>query len=162
MGRWVGGPEVTLEGRDERLVLGLPSSSWRSEEEDEDAAGPRLLRCEMRAFLGANGSMKSKSGWRFCGNTSRTELKISHFTKGRQQVDDAIPERPLRHRIRETSPKGLTSVLAPRFDDFGPTFTCVLHGLGHAFPGLTLPSQGDQSLSRHISSQGRVPPAVLW
>lgn len=83
MGRWVGGPEVTLEGRDERLVLGLPSSSWREEEEeDEDVAGPRLLRCEMRAFLGANGSMKSKSGWRFCRNTSRTELKISPFTMG--------------------------------------------------------------------------------
>ena len=63
---------MTLEGRDERLELGLPSSSWRSEEEeDEDAAGPRLLRCEMRAFLGAKGSMKSKSGWRFCNKSSR-------------------------------------------------------------------------------------------
>ena len=68
MGRWVGGPEV-MEGRDERLELGLPSSSWRSEEEDEDAAGPRLLRWEMRAFLGANGSMKSKSDCRFCQKT---------------------------------------------------------------------------------------------
>lgn len=29
----------------------------------------------------------------------------------------------------------LTSVLAPRLNDFGPTFTCVLHGLGHTFPG---------------------------
>lgn len=60
---------MTLEGRDERLELGLPSSSRRSEEEeeevDEDAAGPRLLRWEMRVFLGANGSMNSKSGWRF-------------------------------------------------------------------------------------------------
>lgn len=68
MGRWVGAPEVTLEGRDERLELGLPSSSRRSEEEeevDEDAAGPRLLRWEMRVFLGTKGSMKSKSGWRF-------------------------------------------------------------------------------------------------
>lgn len=72
MGRWVGGPEVTLEGRDERLELGLPSSSRRSvEEEDEDAAGPRLLRWEMRAFLGAKGSMKSKSGWRFWRKTHR-------------------------------------------------------------------------------------------
>lgn len=67
MGRWVGGPEVTMDGRDERLELGLPSSPRRSEEEevDEDAAGPRLLRWEMRAFLGAKGSMKSNSGWRF-------------------------------------------------------------------------------------------------
>lgn len=67
MGRWLGAPEVTLEGRDERLELGLPSSSRRSEEEevDEDAAGPRLLRWEMRVFLGTKGSMKSKSGWRF-------------------------------------------------------------------------------------------------
>lgn len=72
MGRWVGGPEVA-EGRDKCLELGLPSSSRRSEEEeeeeDEDAASPRLLRWEMRAFLGAKGSMKSKSGWRFCKNT---------------------------------------------------------------------------------------------
>lgn len=50
---------MTLEGRDERLELRLPSSSRRSE---EDAAGPRLLRWEMRAFFGAKGSMKSKSG----------------------------------------------------------------------------------------------------
>lgn len=67
----MGGPEATLEGRDERLELGLPSSSRRSEEEeeeadeDEDPADPRLLRWEMRVFLGANGSMNSKSGWRF-------------------------------------------------------------------------------------------------
>lgn len=67
MGRWLGGPEVTLEGRDERLETGLLSSSRRSDEEvvDEDVAGPRLLRWEMRAFLGAKGSMKSKSGCRF-------------------------------------------------------------------------------------------------
>lgn len=52
---------MTLEGRDERLVLGLLSSSRRSEDDDEDAAGPRLLRWEMRAFFGAKGSMKSKS-----------------------------------------------------------------------------------------------------
>lgn len=72
MGRWLGGPEVTLEGRDERLEPGLPSSSRRSEEdEDKDAAGPRLLRWEMRAFFGAKGSMKSKSGWRFCKKTTR-------------------------------------------------------------------------------------------
>lgn len=65
-GRWVGGPEVTPEGRDERLEAGLPSSSRRSNEEaEEEAAGPRLLRWEMRAFLGAKGSMKSKSGCRF-------------------------------------------------------------------------------------------------
>lgn len=51
---------MTLEGRDERLELRLPSSSRRSEV--EDAAGPRLLRWEMRAFFGAKGSMKSKSG----------------------------------------------------------------------------------------------------
>lgn len=57
---------MTLEGRDERLEAGLPSSSRRSDEEvDEDVAGPRLLRWEMRAFLGAKGSMKSKSGCRF-------------------------------------------------------------------------------------------------
>lgn len=64
MMRCVGGPEVTPEGKDERLGTGLPSSSRRSEEEevDEYAAGPRLLRWEIRAFLGANGSMKSKSG----------------------------------------------------------------------------------------------------
>ena len=30
--------------------------------------------------------------------------------------------------------EGPTSVLAPRLDDFGPTLTCVLHCLGHAFP----------------------------
>lgn len=30
---------------------------------------------------------------------------------------------------------GLTSVLAPGLDDFGPAFTCVLGSLGHAFPG---------------------------
>lgn len=68
MGRWVGGPEVMLEGRDERFEWGLPSSSrWSEEEEvvDEDAAGPRLLRWEIRVFFGAKGSMKSKSGWRF-------------------------------------------------------------------------------------------------
>lgn len=58
---------MTLEGKDERLDLGLPSSSRRSEEdEDKDEAGPRLLRWEMRAFFGAKGSMKSKSDWRFC------------------------------------------------------------------------------------------------
>lgn len=62
---------MTMDGRDERLELGLPSSPRRSEDEeeeeveDEDAAGPRLLRWEMRAFLGAKGSMKSNSGWRF-------------------------------------------------------------------------------------------------
>ncbi len=70
MGRWVGGPKETLEGRDECLELGLASSSRRSEEEeDEDADGPRLLRWEMRAFLGAKGSMKSNSGWRFWRRT---------------------------------------------------------------------------------------------
>lgn len=31
--------------------------------------------------------------------------------------------------------KSLTSVLTPRFDDFGPTFTCVFHSLGHSFSG---------------------------
>lgn len=31
--------------------------------------------------------------------------------------------------------RGLTSVLAPRLDDFGPAFTCILHSLGHTFPG---------------------------
>lgn len=78
MGRWVGGPEATLEGRDERLELGLPSSSRRSEEEeDEDATGPRLLRWEMRAFLGAKGSMKSKSGWRFWRKTHSFLLKTT-------------------------------------------------------------------------------------
>lgn len=67
MGRWVSGPAVMLEDTDEHLEVGLPSSSRRSEEEeeDEDVVGPLLLRWEMRAFLGAKGSMKSKSGWRF-------------------------------------------------------------------------------------------------
>lgn len=96
MGRWVGGPEVMLEGRDERLELGLPSSSWRSEEEDEDVADPRLLRWEMRAFLGAKGSMKSKSGWRFWGDVGT--LSLGELLDGRVSVG-----RPnLRARIRST------------------------------------------------------------
>lgn len=72
MGRWVGGPDDgRVEGRDERLERGLPSSSrWSEDEEgvvvvDEDAAGPRLVRWEMRVFFGAKGSMKSKHGGRF-------------------------------------------------------------------------------------------------
>lgn len=66
MGRWEGGADMMLEGRDERLELGVPSSSRRSEEDDEeDAAGPRLLRWEMRAFFGASGSMNSNSCRRF-------------------------------------------------------------------------------------------------
>lgn len=72
MGRWVGGPDDgRVEGRDERLERGLPSSSRWSEDEggvvvvDEDAAGPRLVRWEMRVFFGAKGSMKSKHGGRF-------------------------------------------------------------------------------------------------
>lgn len=54
-----------MEGMDESLAVGLPSSR-RSEADDED--GPRLLRWDMRAFLGAKGSMKSKSGCRFYKN----------------------------------------------------------------------------------------------
>lgn len=72
MGRWVCGPdEGRVEGRDERLERGLPSSSrWSEDEEgvevvDEDVAGPRLVRWEMRVFFGAKGSMKSKHGGRF-------------------------------------------------------------------------------------------------
>lgn len=72
MGRWVGGPDDgRVEGRDERLERGLPSSSrWSEDEEgvvvvDEDAAGPRLVRWEMRVFFGAKGSTKSKHGGRF-------------------------------------------------------------------------------------------------
>lgn len=73
MGRWVGGgPSGRVEGSDERLERGLPSSSrWSEDEEgaavavDEDAAGPRLVRWEMRVFFGAKGSMKSKHGGRF-------------------------------------------------------------------------------------------------
>lgn len=71
-GRWVGGPDGRVEGRDERLERGLLSSSRWSEEEvvapvavDEDVAGPRLVRWEMRVFFGAKGSMKSKHGGRF-------------------------------------------------------------------------------------------------
>lgn len=71
MGRWVGGPEATLEGRGELLEWGLPSSSRRSEGREEDVASPRLLRWEMRAFFGAKGSIKSKSGRRFCKKTPR-------------------------------------------------------------------------------------------
>lgn len=62
-----------MEGRDERLELGLPSG--RSEEE---AAGPRLLRWEIRAFLGARGSMKSKSGWSFWKSNIQDEAKKVH------------------------------------------------------------------------------------
>lgn len=63
---------MTLVGRDERLELGL-LSSLRWSEVDEDGAGPRLLRWEMRAFLGARGSMKSNSGWRFWKSVNREE-----------------------------------------------------------------------------------------
>lgn len=72
MGRWGGGPDGRVEGRDERFERGLPSSSrWSEDEEegamvvDEDAAGPRLVRWEMRVFFGAKGSMNSKHGGRF-------------------------------------------------------------------------------------------------
>lgn len=47
------------------------------------------------------------------------------------------PHRPLTAAVgnKRDCRKGLTSVLTTRLDDFGPTFSCVLHSLGHALPG---------------------------
>lgn len=60
------------------------------------------------------------------------EIRVSAFIYSVSQkgtVSDSV--RCTSERVTEA----LTSVLTTRFDDFGPTFTCVLHSLGHAFPG---------------------------
>lgn len=57
--------------------------------------------------------------------------------------------------------EALTSVLAARFDDFGPTFTRVLHSLGHSLSGHLVGvvggAHGDFVLHRRQQSQMRGP-----
>lgn len=57
--------------------------------------------------------------------------------------------------------EALTSVLAAGFDDFGPTFARVLHGLGHSLSGHLVGVVGgahcDFVLHRRQQSQMRGP-----
>lgn len=57
--------------------------------------------------------------------------------------------------------EALTSVLATGFDDFGPTFACVLHSLGHSLSGHLVGVVGgahcDFVLYRRQQSQMRGP-----
>lgn len=57
--------------------------------------------------------------------------------------------------------EALTSVLATRFDDFGPTFTRVLHSLGHSLSGHLVGVAGgahcDFVLHRRQQAQMRGP-----
>lgn len=59
------------------------------------------------------------------------EIRVSAFIYSVSQKGQCLIVSGAQVRVTEA----LTSVLTTRFDDFGPTFTCVLHSLGHAFPG---------------------------